>query len=228
MPRNDKNPESTYKQFQKMVDWVTNDMDREPKTTGGMMAQSFGAVGKTVVLIGWLYAKTLGFMLRKIIGGIKMVLGRKKKERIADNPAFIPQQTAQQLIQQGAVAIPTEFPTQQSVQQPAYPPVQQPAQQPVQLPAMPPTPPMPPTSMPAQPAQEEITHLPPEVIQRKASAHTGAVLEQLMQTFISLGEKIKEQDERLAVVENQLDELYRRVNRLSGIHTSGAPIRFER
>lgn len=233
---------STYEEFQRMVGWVTSGMDKEPQTTGGMLSQSFGAVGKTLVFIGWIYAKTLGFMFRLIKGGMRMVLRRKKKEKPADDPAFIPPQLAQQMARQGIPVgggIPLEFPSQgvpvqpvQPVEHVQRPPAQPPVQQPYQLP----TPPMPPASVPTQPAPpvfqppaQQITHLPPQVVQRKASAHTGDVLEQLMQTFISLGEKIKEQDERLAVVENQVDELYRRVNKVLGIQSAGdSPIRFER
>ena len=134
-----KKPKSTFEEFQKMVEWTMSGMDKEPQTTAEMMSQSFGAVGKSIVLMGWVYGKTLGFTFRLIKGGIRMVLRRKKKDKPADDPSFMSPEIAQKLVQQQG-AIPEKFPSspaQQPIESPAQQPVEPPAQQPVESPASP-------------------------------------------------------------------------------------------
>ena len=177
--QNPKKPQGTGDRFMNMMDWVMDGMDKEPKNEREMIAQGFGAIGKTLVLISWVYAKTFGFIIRKTIGGIKMVLGRDKRKDKTDknspafaNPAIEQQmnevkQQVQQMHQQGQVPavpislqgvvpnIPTEFPAQPHVpvEEPMESlmnvPAQLPTQPPAQLPTQPPA--QPPTQPPAQP-----------------------------------------------------------------------------
>jgi hypothetical protein len=276
-----KKQKSTFQQFSEMSQWLMKDMDKEPRNQSEMMAQSFGAVGRTFVFIGWIYAKTFGFILKKIIGGIRMVLRKKKKKDDTpskDDPSFISDQLAKQLAESGqSMGIPSEFPvnpSQTPVQSPAQPPVQSPAQPPVQPPAQPPSqqPPNPPASPPANPAIQPPTDLPvpptvqqpaPQPVQQpaeqpvqppaqpqgvpmpvqqdeadmlrrkvavaQADEQTSNVLESFMQAFISLGDKIKEHDQRLAIIEQQIDDLYNRLNLVQGVQPSASQrIRFEK
>jgi len=250
MGKKKKKPETTFEQFSRMSEWLMKDMDKEPKDSGEMMAQSFGAVGRTLIFIGWLYAKTLGFIIRKIIGGIKMVLGRGKKKKKADknSPAYVPpelqQQLQQQIQQMQNVQQQPAQDVQQSVQQPAAIPTEfpsqtaQPEQPAAQLP-VPPVPPemLPPTQPPAQPPVQPPAQPPvqPPMVRpadrpappQPMATPAGNILEQLMLTDLSLGEHIQLTDSRLDKIEAylkaldaQMNDIYARLNMVQGIQPS--------
>jgi hypothetical protein len=229
-----RNDESTYEQFRNMSLWLAKGFEKEPKTDKAMFQQSFMAVIRTSIFVGWIYAKTLGFLFRKIKGGISM-LGRKKKEDRM-NPAFLPPHLQQQMQQQAqayaqmmqagqpvppSAGIPVEFPAfpvpmqqpiyPQPVQQPFQPPVQQPVQQPVQPPVAPVRQPV---NRPAQP-------------QQMAGSPVQNIFEQLMQADLSIAEYIKitavrldKIEEVLGALDVQMNELCNRLNLLQGVQPS--------
>lgn len=229
-----RNDESTYEQFRNMSLWLAKGFEKEPKTDKAMFQQSFMAVVRTSIFVGWIYAKTLGFLFRKIKGGISM-LGRKKKEDRM-NPAFLPPHLQQQMQQQALayaqmmqagqpvpppMGIPAEFPAYPvQMQQPIYPqPVQPPVQQPV-LPAQP----------PVAPVRQPVNRQP------IAGSPVQNIFEQLMQADLSIAEYIKitavrldRIDEALAVLDVQVAELCNRLNLMQGVQpVSTERIKFQK
>jgi hypothetical protein len=220
-----RNDESTYEQFRNMSLWLAKGFEKEPKTDKAMFQQSFMAVIRTSIFVGWIYAKTLGFLFRKIKGGISM-LGRKKKEDRM-NPAFLPPHLQQQMQQQALayaqmmqagqpvpppMGIPAEFPAYPvQMQQPIYPqPVQPPVQQPV---------------LPAQPLVAPVRQ--PVNRQPIAGSPVQNIFEQLMQADLSIAEYIKitavrldKIEEVLGALDVQMNELCNRLNLLQGVQPS--------
>lgn len=229
-----RNDESTYEQFRNMSLWLAKGFEKEPKTDKAMFQQSFMAVIRTSIFVGWIYAKTLGFLFRKIRGGISM-LGRKKKEDRM-NPAFLPPHLQQQMQQQALayaqmmqagqpvpppMGIPAEFPAYPvQMQQPIYPqPVQPPVQQPV---------------LPAQPLVAPVRQ--PVNRQPIAGSPVQNIFEQLMQADLSIAEYIKitavrldKIEEVLGALDAQMNELCNRLNLLQGVQpVSTERIKFQK
>jgi hypothetical protein len=208
--------------------WLAQGFDKAPRSDAEMFRQSVRASIRTGVFAGWLYWKTFGFIFRKLRikhrlkGVIKMVFGRGKKKDAG--PIFMPQATAQQMAQQMAQmqeAIPVEFPYPQSYPPPIVQPVQ-PVQQPMQPPAQPP--------MAQQPMQQPVVRPAGRPAPPQPVAAAPNILEQMMQFVLSLGEKMKYTDERLlkietdlVSVEEQLNDLYERLNLLQGV--KGQPMK---
>lgn len=229
-----RNDESTYEQFRNMSLWLAKGFEKEPKTDKAMFQQSFMAVVRTSIFVGWIYAKTLGFLFRKIRGGISM-LGRKKKEDRM-NPAFLPPHLQQQMQQQALayaqmmqagqpvpppMGIPAEFPAYPvQMQQPIYPqPVQPPVQQPV---------------LPAQPLVAPVRQ--PVNRQPIAGSPVQNIFEQLMQADLSIAEYIKitavrldKIEEVLGALDAQMNELCNRLNLMQGVQpVSTERIKFQK
>lgn len=229
-----RNDESTYEQFRNMSLWLAKGFEKEPKTDKAMFQQSFMAVIRTSIFVGWIYAKTLGFLFRKIRGGISM-LGRKKKEDRM-NPAFLPPHLQQQMQQQALayaqmmqagqpvpppMGIPAEFPAYPvQMQQPIYPqPVQPPVQQPV---------------LPAQPLVAPVRQ--PVNRQPIAGSPVQNIFEQLMQADLSIAEYIKitavrldKIEEVLGALDAQMNELCNRLNLMQGVQpVSTERIKFQK
>jgi hypothetical protein len=69
---------------ERWLDYLTEGMDKEPKTQQEMVGQGFRSVGRTMLFMGWLYWKTIGLIF-KAIGGVYRMFRKKKKEKEENN-----------------------------------------------------------------------------------------------------------------------------------------------
>jgi hypothetical protein len=123
----------------RMLEFLTDGMEKEPETEKDMIAQGFQAVLRTFIVILWAWSKAIRFMFKIIVRLIKMVFRKKKNKEETDNRTFSGMEQQFTQLQQGiqqpqqpqqpippAPAPPVQPAPQQSFQQ------QQQLQQPVQ------------------------------------------------------------------------------------------------
>lgn len=198
------------------LEYLSQGMDREPKTDREMMGQAFQATGRTMIFMGWLYWKSLGFMLKIIRRLWKMVFGRGKKEEgiqeielppLAPAPLYSPAQPA-----------PPAQPAQPA--QPASPPHIQ--YRPPAQPAPAPVPPAGTAPVPQQPAQAQPPAQP--VAQPPAPpaqpAQTGVIKTQYTvkeNPLVLMVNGIRALEERIKILEEQNDQIVSRLNMVQGV-----------
>jgi len=225
-------------------EYLTEGMNKEPKTTQEMMQQSFRATGRSMIFIGWVYYKTIGFMIRIIRRMLRMVFGRGKKNKDeqaemielprlppAGAPAQLPLAFEQPQPQPAQPAPPAPAPAQPAPQpadpQAQYrPPAQSapaPPQEIQQLPAQPlPAQPAPAPQPPAQPPQQPVMVAPPP-------APAPAKPEVRENPFNLMARAVKNIDERMRLVEDQIDQMIDRLNMVQGVQPmTKQRIRFSR
>jgi hypothetical protein len=183
---------SLYDEFEAMSKYAAKGMERVPRNEREMAQQSQHAVGRSIIFSIWFVVRMSGLILKNLWRLVKMVFGRGKKKDA--DPAFLSPLMEHQMRLMVA---------QQLGQLTGQPTVGQ--QQVVGQPQM-----GYPQPMQVQPIQRGGAGMQPDPL-----------FEQLMQSFISLCEKFKECDKRLAGIENAINDVYDRLNLLQGVQPSG-------
>jgi len=190
-------PKSLYDEFKVMSEYAAKGMERVPRNEREMAQQSQHAVGRSIIFSIWFVVRMFGLILKNSWRLVRMVFGRGKKKEA--DPAFMSPMMEHQV----------RAMMNQQLSQMQQPQV---AQQVVGQPPM---------GYPPQPPVQQVQPIQVQPIQRGgAGMQPDPLFEQLMQAFISLAEKFKECDNRLAGIETALNDVYDRLNLVQGVQPS--------
>jgi len=192
------------KKQQGWFEYLGEGMDKEPKTTGDMIAMGFRSVFRLFVFICWLALKPIRWILKKIFRrgnssqGVDGMFGRGKKKK-QDNPYMNPYAPERVRF---APAIPSHLADQQL----GYPPAQPQPYPSVQLQPYPTTQP-----------QSATAPVPLQYEMQEQQRMVQNPFIELDKSFEQIQDAFSNVHARILDIENDLNNLFERLNMLQGV-----------